>query len=57
MRVYDRLWIMASLMSIWDLINYGQSGSDFRFILAYVFQFIAFSFFFYVMHLDNMGRK
>ncbi len=57
MRSYDRLWIMAMLLGIWDLIRYGQTGSDIRLILAYVFLVVAAFFFFYCMHLDNTGRE
>ena len=57
MKVYDRLWIMAMFMGIWDLIRYGQDGGDFKFLFAYIFFAIAAFFFLYCMHLDNMGRK
>jgi hypothetical protein len=57
MRAYDRLWIMASFFAIWDLIRYGQTGSDLRLVLAYVLFFVSVSFYCYSMHLDNIGRK
>ena len=57
MRAYDRLWIMAMFFAIWELVRYGQTGSDIILILAYVFLAVAAFFFLYCVHLNNTEMK